>query len=221
MLSTPVLASLTLLVLVVFPYVAFERRYRRAWRKLATRRAVLKGGPYRRTVMGVDPPGRAPLVVRACALACFLLGGGCVPVATIGFSMLVGAQVWGLLVLVPAVVLARVWIAGARVLEPDVDALRSVRTAARWLVHLSLPCMIASLPLWLFVAVIESYREGAQLIVALGAASIVGLAHAALLARATNAAARLLPEDDERDVLVTLAIPSWMNRVLLKRRLVR
>src|SRR5262245_14516418 len=113
------------------------------WKRLSTRR-MTRGGPYRRSVHGVDPQSRGPLVVRAAALSSFFLGGACVPVATMGFAMLVNGEGWAAVALVPAIVLARVWMAGARLLDPDVESLRSVRNAARLLVHLTLPLAVAS-----------------------------------------------------------------------------
>ncbi len=219
------------LLLVVLPYSAFERRHRAAWRKLATRRAA-RGGPYRRScersehvsvslLLGVDPPKSAPLIVRAAALSCFSLGAGCVPVSAIALSMIVLGDAIGIAVLIPALVLLRLWGAGMRLLEPDVDSLRSVRTAARWLVHASLPLALASVPLSFFVGVFPAaQREGVMLVLALGAFSLLCLAECALLARASSAAARCLPDEAGDRVRRTLAIPAWMHRVIA-RKLVR
>jgi hypothetical protein len=216
MIIGPVLGGLTILVLVALPYVVFERRHRSAWRKLAMRQSTARGGPYRRSVVGVDFPKRAPLIVRFAALSSFFIGSACVPLATMAFATLVAGEAWVLAVLLPpAVVLARLWIAGAHLLDPDVDALQSVRNAARGLVHLSLPVFLASVPLWLLLSI--ATQDGAELLVALGIASLFGLGHSRLLARATTSAAHVLPEEAERRVLVTRTIPSWMYKVLQRK----
>ena len=211
--------GMTLGVLVALPYFVFERRHRTQWRRLATRRLSL-GGPYRRTHLRVDPPKRAPLLVRAAALSCFFLGAASIPLATTAFSLLVDSNVAGLAMLVPALVLLRLWIAGARLLEPDVESLQSVRTATRWLVHVTFPLALASLPLWLFVGFFPaSENEGVTLVLALGAFSIVCLGECALLARASLAAIRLLPDEAADRVRATPAIPTWMNRVIARKLL--
>jgi hypothetical protein len=217
--AVPAFLGLTLIVLVALPYSVFERRHRTQWRKLATRRLSL-GGPYRRTHVRVDPPKRAPFLVRAAALSCFFLGAACVPLATTAFSLVVDSNAAGVVLLVPALVLLRLWIAGARLLEPDVDSLQSVRTATRWLVHATFPVALASLPLWLFVGFFPApEHEGVTLVLALGAFSIVCLAECALLARASLAAAKLLPDEAADRVRSTPAIPMWMNRVIARKLL--
>lgn len=217
--AVPLVFGLTLVVLVALPYSVFERRHRSQWRRLATRR-MLFGGPYRRTHLRVDPPKRAPLLVRAAALSCFFLGAACVPLATTAFSLIVDSNVAGVILLVPALVLLRLWIAGARLLEPDVASLQSVRTATRWLVHVTFPLALASLPLWLFVGFFPaSEHEGVTLVLALGAFALVCLGECALLARSSLAAIRLLPDEAADRVRATPAIPTWMNRVIARKLL--
>lgn len=211
------LGVVPLVVFVVLPYAAFERRHRKAWRKLAVRRAGF-GGPYRRAAVNVAHGARAPALVRFAALTCFFLGAGTVPFATAAVAALVAGHGAGLALAAPAAVLLRLWIAGARLLEPDARALRSARAAARWLVHATFLLAAASIPLWLYLALVPGVpADGADLVAAAAAAALVGVAECVLLARATAAAARLLPEDDARAVQATPVVPAWMNKLLARK----
>jgi hypothetical protein len=124
-------------------------------------------------------------------------------------------------VLVPvAAVLARTWWAGARLLRPDAASQRSARDAARWLVHVSLPVALASLPLLAYLGLRGDVTppDGLLLVVACAVTSCVGLGQAALVARATNVAASLLPKPDEQEVHATRPLPLWLDRLLARRR---
>lgn len=213
----PMGLGLILLLLVALPYSAFERRHRAAWRRLVARRAA-HGGPYRRSLVLASGSKRAPFVVRAAALSCFFLGAASVPVSVAALSTIVFGDATGAVLFIPALVLLRLWFAGGRLLEPDVDALRSVRTAARWLVHASLPLALASVPLSFLVGAFpEAQREGVLLVLVLGAFSLVCLAECALLARASTVAARFLPTEAGDRVRATLAIPAWMHKVIARK----
>jgi hypothetical protein len=140
------------------------------------------------------------------------------PASAIAVSLMAGGDIVGVALLIPALVLLRLWVAGMRLLEPDVESLRSVRDAARVLVHVSFPLALASIPLSVFfVGFPVLAHEGVALVLALGMFSLVCLAECALLARATTAAARLMPDEAGDRVRAALAIPEWMHRVIARK----
>lgn len=216
---------LAIVLLVVVPYVAFERRFRDGWTKTRTRTVVAGGGsPYRRGPIVAGAVPGAPWFVRAAALTSFSIGQAWLPLASLLAVAVIDAPYVGIGVAmfgVPLVlVLARTWWAGARLLRPDAPSQRAARDAARWLVHVMLPAALASVPLlgYLALRADETPKDGFWLVVACAAGSCVALAHAAFVGRATALAATFLPPAQEREVRATPPLPVWLTRLLERRR---
>ena len=165
----------------------------------------------------------APLLVRVAALASFSIGQVWLPLAAALAIVLVEAPAVGgglAVLLVPMiVVLARTWWSGARLLRPDAPSQRAARDAARWLVHLTLPVALASVPLLGYLALRADVvqTDGLMLVALCAGASMLGLAHATLVSRATARAATLLHKDEEHDVTQTRTLPAWLERLLARR----
>ena len=212
-----------MLVLVIAPYVAFERRFRDAWTRARKRTAVVGTSPYRRVTVVTGADRGAPWLVRTAALASLFVGHAWVGLALLLLVVLADAASVGVglgaLLLPLVVVLARTWWSGARLLRPDAPSQRAARHAARWLASVSLPIALASAPLLLYLAARPSPTpiDGVALVALCAASSAVLLGNAALVARATRVAATYLPPDDERAVNATRSLPVWLERLLARR----
>jgi hypothetical protein len=206
--------------IVLVPYFVLERRHRDVWARVPLAPRQVASGPYRGSSAVVGHQRRAPRLVRAAALSCFLMGPMFLPGLGLG---LVGLFVYGVgLVSIPGLVIAaRVWMAGAHLLSGTPERLVLAREAARWSVVwnslLAVPCALAAA--WWGSTLLydgEAASRDATVFFVLASLTLayvaVSLAQAALVARATRDVVE--PAVRERAPVV----PEWLRRLVDRRR---